>query len=302
MTPLLISEPPLQVIPSLAVAVGLNGAIVLQQIHYWSIRSTTVIGGHRWVYNTVQQWRWQFPFWSDDTISRTLKDLRERGLVIADRLGSSAFDRTLYYRIDYPALSELTADSAASNAATCGVLNAASCGNGVPQSAGFSNKTETTTETPESVARKRAPRPQKAEAVDEAWLAANCSIPVDTGSAWLALRKAKRLPLTFKAWELTVQDGASVGLTAEQTVTECVRRGWAAFRADWWQRDQHQTRGQETFRERDARLAAERVREMTGGLGHDRAALGDSSPLPFEHGYVPPQDVIEGGGHARRIR
>ena len=35
---LLISEPPLQVLPSLAVKIGLNEAIVLQQIHYWLLK------------------------------------------------------------------------------------------------------------------------------------------------------------------------------------------------------------------------------------------------------------------------
>ena len=35
MSNLLIEEPPLQVLPSLALAVGLNEAIILQQMHYW---------------------------------------------------------------------------------------------------------------------------------------------------------------------------------------------------------------------------------------------------------------------------
>ena len=34
-SPLLINEHPLMVLPSLATAVGLNQAIVLQQVHYW---------------------------------------------------------------------------------------------------------------------------------------------------------------------------------------------------------------------------------------------------------------------------
>ena len=32
---LLIDEPPLQVLPSLALKIGLNEAIILQQVHYW---------------------------------------------------------------------------------------------------------------------------------------------------------------------------------------------------------------------------------------------------------------------------
>ena len=35
MSKLLINEQPLQVLPSLAEAIGLNQAIALQQVHYW---------------------------------------------------------------------------------------------------------------------------------------------------------------------------------------------------------------------------------------------------------------------------
>ena len=39
MSRLLIDEPPLQVLPSLAREIGLNEAIMLQQIHYWLLKS-----------------------------------------------------------------------------------------------------------------------------------------------------------------------------------------------------------------------------------------------------------------------
>lgn len=58
----------------------------------------------------------------------------------------------------------------------------------------------------------------------------------------------------------------------------------------------------ESFRERDSRLAAERVARWTGGTCHDRNATGEAArqPLPFERGYVPPADVIEGEAHEQR--
>lgn len=136
-SPLLINEPPLQVLPSLAVAIGLNEALVLQQIHYWySVGQGVEKYGHRWIYNTVEGWRKQFPFWSDDTITRTLKKLRERELVIADNLSSNRWDRTLYYRIDYRKMQEL-------NTADCGNGISADCDNPPPQVATISI-TETT--------------------------------------------------------------------------------------------------------------------------------------------------------------
>ena len=49
---LLINESPLQVIPSLAMQVGLNAAILLQQLHFRSLISPNMRDGHKWVYKT----------------------------------------------------------------------------------------------------------------------------------------------------------------------------------------------------------------------------------------------------------
>lgn len=223
MSNLLIHEPPLQVLPTLAVKIGLNEAILVQQIHYWLQRSTTTVGGHRWVYNSVARWREQFPFWSEDTIARTLKSLRTSGIVVADFLSNDPRDRTLYYRIDYRNLP-------VSDGGEVRHSIAASCGTERPQDAGMSNRTETTTETTTEIprARKRAAAKVsvddlKSEGVEE-----------QHAEAWLELRKAKRLPLTTGAWDLVRSAGAECGLTPAQTVRECVLRGWAAFRADWF--------------------------------------------------------------------
>lgn len=106
---LLISEPPLQVLPSLAVKVGLNQAIFLQQLHYWLQKSNHKHAGKRWVYNTYQGWREQFPFWKSlTTIKSIVKHLVEAGLVITtDKYNQKPTDRTLWYTIDYKKLSEL---------------------------------------------------------------------------------------------------------------------------------------------------------------------------------------------------
>lgn len=148
MSRLLINEPPLQVLPSLAVKIGLNEAIVLQQVHYWLERSKTSINGHLWVYNSVSEWRTQFPFWSDDTISRALKSLRARGVVIAEQLSPDARDRSMYYRIDYSALSAI--DGIAAECTT------AICGNGSSQVAAIPIRSREYTEN--------TPQPPKGEA------------------------------------------------------------------------------------------------------------------------------------------
>lgn len=106
---LLISEPPLQVIPSLAVALkSSDKAIMLQQIHYWLLRSKNIVDGHRWVFNTVKGWHEQFPWLAEKTVQRYLKDLCDRGLLITANYNKANFDRTKWYRINYDALDNLT--------------------------------------------------------------------------------------------------------------------------------------------------------------------------------------------------
>lgn len=65
-TSLLIPDYPLTVLPNLAVQIDLNEVIFLQQVRYWMTREVGFCDqyGRRWIYNTVKQWRDQFPFWS----------------------------------------------------------------------------------------------------------------------------------------------------------------------------------------------------------------------------------------------
>lgn len=102
---LLINESPLQVLPSLATAIGLNEAIILQQLHYWLARSENERAGRKWVFNNYSHWGEQFPFWSARTIQRAFLNLERLGLVLTDQPGGS--DRRKWYTIDYDQLAEI---------------------------------------------------------------------------------------------------------------------------------------------------------------------------------------------------
>lgn len=104
---LLVEEPPLQVLPTLAVKIGLNEAIFLQQLHYWIRCSTVYALDAKWVYNTSQQWQEQFPFWSISTIERIIKNLRQLGLVTTVQLRKSEYNHTNYYTICYAKLDQI---------------------------------------------------------------------------------------------------------------------------------------------------------------------------------------------------
>ena len=213
MSRLLINEPPLQVLPSLAVKIGLNEAIILQQIHYWSERSKVEIDGFLWVYNTVTQWREQFPFWSDDTIGRALKSLRERGVVVASRLSKDPFNKTLYYRIDYRNLR-------ASEDADPHPSIAAICGDRSTQDASISIKrTENTAETTTERARKRAaPAAPLPEWVD-----------ADAWAGFEEMRIKAKKPMTVRAKALILaelQKLLAQGNAVTDVLDQSTRNGW----------------------------------------------------------------------------
>lgn len=104
MSKLLFDELPILVLPKLAQKVGLNEAIVLQQLHYWLQKSDNRHDGNVWVYNSIEQWTEQFPFWSKATVRRIIEGLRKSGFIIVGNYNRAGYDRTLWYTIDYTAL------------------------------------------------------------------------------------------------------------------------------------------------------------------------------------------------------
>lgn len=108
MSKLLINEQPLQVLPSLANIIGLNEAIILQQLHFFLRISRNKIGGRSWVYNTINDWQAEFSFWSVKTVQRTIDNLEKSGLVVStDKFNKMKMDKTKWYTIDYQKLSEI---------------------------------------------------------------------------------------------------------------------------------------------------------------------------------------------------
>ncbi|WP_137728110.1 hypothetical protein [Lysinibacillus sp. SGAir0095] len=103
----LIEESPLLILPTLAKKVGLNEAIILQQIHYWNQISKNVREGHIWVYKTVEEWHIEFPFWSKSTIERTLKRLEDQQLIVVGVYNRMKYDRTKWYRVNYEIIEQL---------------------------------------------------------------------------------------------------------------------------------------------------------------------------------------------------
>lgn len=106
---LLSSKKNLVVNADLAVAIGLNEAIVLRQIFYWiegnKERGINYQDGRYWTYNTLDGWQKDnFPFWSTKTIQRALLSLENKKIVISGNYNKEKFDKTKWYTIDYDML------------------------------------------------------------------------------------------------------------------------------------------------------------------------------------------------------
>lgn len=102
MSKLLFDESPLVVQPTLAKAIGLHEAIVLQQINYWLNlpRGGEVINGKKWIYNSLSDWQEQFPFISESSIYRALENLEWAKLIETGNYNKRKGDKTKWYTIN----------------------------------------------------------------------------------------------------------------------------------------------------------------------------------------------------------
>ena len=107
MSKLLINESPLQVQPSLAKAIGLNEAVFLQQLHYWLGVSRFVRDEKKWVYNTYDEWLDQFKYMSLSTLKRTIKSLKDQGLLCVEQFDNKRSNQVNYYAINYEVLNKI---------------------------------------------------------------------------------------------------------------------------------------------------------------------------------------------------
>ena len=87
---ILSNSPSLQTNPQLAVSIGVNRTIILQQIMYWlrknEEKGINNFNGHYWCYNSVNEWKVSdFPFFSESTIDRCIDDLTKAGILIASK-------------------------------------------------------------------------------------------------------------------------------------------------------------------------------------------------------------------------
>lgn len=96
--------------PTFIALFGNCGSMLVQQIHYWCRknrkRNRNYKNGEYWCYNTYTQWEKELQGFDTRSIRRTVDELRKIGVLVTDNFNKKAYDKTLWYRINYDKLDQ----------------------------------------------------------------------------------------------------------------------------------------------------------------------------------------------------
>jgi hypothetical protein len=154
---LLLDEPPILVYPTLAKALGINKAVIMQQLHFLLNATKTAnnhynfVDGRWWVYNSYEEWTSKyFPWLSPGGLKRMMNDLEDERFLLTRQSVKVKSDRRKWYTIDYEAWEQfvLTIGAKCSDGSTAQNVPMI----GAKSADGYSETpTETPTKTPEPI-------------------------------------------------------------------------------------------------------------------------------------------------------
>ncbi|MEG3293196.1 DUF6017 domain-containing protein [Streptococcus suis] len=106
MNALLFDERPIVANPVLAREIGLNEAIVLQQINFWleinKQNGKNYHDGKYWTYNSIRAWHESdFSYLSYETVKRTFSKLEKAGYLFTGNYNKDPRDKTKWYSLNY---------------------------------------------------------------------------------------------------------------------------------------------------------------------------------------------------------
>ncbi len=114
------------------------------------------------------------------------------------------------------------------------------------------------TNNQEPITNKIQEAPRKARTPSALSILLDAGIGESVANDFLAIRKAKRAPLTETALDGIKREALKAGYPLENAIRECVIRGWQSFKADWVNKSQQNTK--------EESLAAGRATFAAAGL------------------------------------
>ncbi|HAV6047917.1 TPA: DNA-binding protein [Acinetobacter baumannii] len=226
---------------------GINGALMLSQLVYWTSRTKDSEG---WIFKTHHEWTQETGLTrrEQDTARATLKSLK---FISEKKMG---VPRRVYYRVErenlYQALIEYSESIDINSMHNSAILNAqnshAECTNApdcmhesailnaqIRPSNTENTYREYTENTTDIICAESAAKTQKFKAKD--FLLKN-GVSEQTATEYLDLRNKKKKPVTQRALQLVFKQAQEAKLSNERVFQIIVVRGWESFKAAWnWQ-------------------------------------------------------------------
>ncbi|MCZ3294227.1 DNA-binding protein [Acinetobacter baumannii] len=226
---------------------GINGALMLSQLVYWTSRTKDSEG---WIFKTHHEWTQETGLTrrEQDTARATLKSLK---FISEKKMG---VPRRVYYRVErenlYQALIEYSESIDINSMHNSAILNAQNshteCTNApdcmhnsailnaqIRPSNTENTYREYTENTTDIICADSAPKTQKFKAKD--FLLKN-GVSEQTATEYLDLRNKKKKPVTQRALQLVFKQAQEAKLSNERVFQIIVVRGWESFKAAWnWQ-------------------------------------------------------------------
>src|SRR3990167_1748906 len=85
--------------PDIAADVGVEAAIMFANIEFWvwhnQLNKKHCYDGRYWMYNSLEAFARQFPFWTRRQIERILNSLIKKDYIAKKNLNGTKYDRTL---------------------------------------------------------------------------------------------------------------------------------------------------------------------------------------------------------------
>ncbi|HRO86700.1 MAG TPA: helix-turn-helix domain-containing protein [Chiayiivirga sp.] len=218
---------------------------------------------------------------SERTVQRILRDLAEDGWLRVVGNENGGRRKTRRYQLDAVRISSSGAAKGANLAPFQDVERVTSATERVTSTTvkGAMGVTRSIIDPPEraSTKKKRAPA---ARTIPAKTLDRPEGVSAEVWTDWLALRKAKRAPITETALGGIRREAELAGVTLESALRTCCERGWIGFKAEWITSRPVIEQGRESAAGRAARLARE---------GDERDARRDREGSRANH-----RPVIEG--------
>lgn len=220
---------------------GINGALMLSQLVYWTSRTKDSDG---WIYKTQSEWTMETGLTrkEQETARKTLKNL---GFISEKKMG---VPRRVFFRVErenlYQALVEYSETLAIPDMRNSDILNAqivhaesadrADCtlnSDMLYAQIGQSNTENTTENTTDINLGASAPeQPKKFSA--KKFLIEN-GVSEKTAQEFIDLKNKKRKTITDRSLKIIFNQAAEAKLTNERVFQIIVLRGWESFKAAW---------------------------------------------------------------------